>query len=90
MDKGVLVTLCENPGCDLPTGIAVDAGRIHEEVAGDVFGQSFLGVCHYRASRLGFILCQVKQQNFGRDDGLNGDGVLVGDGHAIPGAKAGS
>jgi hypothetical protein len=34
----------EDRGSDLPTGITVDAGRIHEEVAGAFSGTRFLGL----------------------------------------------
>src|SRR5260370_31963123 len=34
---------------DLPTGITVDAGRVHEEVARDVFRHSLFEICHDRA-----------------------------------------
>src|SRR5262249_36583444 len=32
-------------------------------------------------------LCQIKQQNFGRNRSLNRDGALVGNGNAIPSGK---
>jgi hypothetical protein len=35
---------------DLPAGIAVNAGRVDEEIARDVFGDTFLRIGHERAS----------------------------------------
>jgi hypothetical protein len=35
---------------DLPTGVAVDAGRVHEEVAGSILQDSLAGVYHGRTS----------------------------------------
>src|SRR5207237_451735 len=46
VDKGELARLPEDGRGELPAGVAVDAGRVHEEVAGDVFGDGFVGVGH--------------------------------------------
>src|SRR5260370_23465691 len=49
-DEGSFAGFTKDRKSDLPTGIAVDAGRIHEEIARDVFRHSFFGVGHYQAS----------------------------------------
>src|SRR5439155_19309509 len=54
LDEGRFSGLTEDRRSDLPTGIAVDAGRVHEEIAGDVFGHTFSGGCHDRASSSSF------------------------------------
>src|SRR5262249_28647935 len=50
LDEGRFRRLSEDRRGDLPTGIAVDAGRVHEEVARDVLRHSLLGIGHNRAS----------------------------------------
>jgi len=55
LDEGRFRCFPEDRGSDLPTGIAVDAGRVYEEIARDVFQHSFLGVSHVRVSLLIFI-----------------------------------
>src|SRR4051794_39681353 len=56
MHEGVPIALREDRGGELPAGVAVDAGRIDEEVAGSVLGESLLRVRHrptWRGSRVG-------------------------------------
>ena len=50
LDEGRFGGLAEHRGGDLPARIAVDAGGVHEEIAGDVLRHSFPGVRHDRAS----------------------------------------
>ena len=49
--EGVPVALGKNRGCDLPTGVTVDAGRVHEEIAGNVLRHTLLAVSHEETSR---------------------------------------
>src|SRR5262249_49074155 len=65
LDEGRFRRFPEDRGGDLPTGIAVDAGRVHEEVARDVFRHSLFRVCHDRASLLPFILPRRETQGRG-------------------------
>jgi len=46
MDERVFRPFGKDLGGQLPAGVAVDAGRIDEEIAGDVFAQSFVRVSH--------------------------------------------
>src|SRR6185369_12914928 len=46
MDEGVLAGLTKNRRSELTAGIAVDAGRVDEEVAGDILRDTLVEVRH--------------------------------------------
>jgi len=48
LDEGRFNGLTENRRGNLPTDIAVDTGRVHEEIARHVFRHSLLGIGHDR------------------------------------------
>ena len=53
MDEGMVGRFGEDGRGELPAGVAVDARRIHEEIARDVFRNALLDVCHGGLSPLG-------------------------------------
>ena len=45
---GKFADFFKTAGRQLPAGVAVDAGRVNEKVAGDIAIETFFGVCHER------------------------------------------
>ena len=48
VNEGVVGGLGEHGGSELPAGVAIDAGEVHEEIARDVLGDALFEVRHVR------------------------------------------
>jgi hypothetical protein len=46
LDAGLPSVIAESPRCDLPAGVAVDAARVDEELAGSIFCEAARGQSH--------------------------------------------
>src|SRR4029078_468173 len=46
IDAALLAVVAKNRRRELAAGVAVDAGRVNEEIAGDILRQAQLNVCH--------------------------------------------